>query len=206
MSVTASNFVARKYDVQRLKGRMYMQREAAPLPRRVAIVGSFDTRLDFDLVRDVAGRLPDVDFRLHGWVHEDDPRVAQALLELRDSAANVHHFSAYANDELGEILEDCSVGLVPYDPAYHINRHVNPDKIYHYLRAGLEVVSTPIPQAVRMAPLVHVARDGEAFAERIRGILAGETRRNRSEQTREFTWPQRWRDLEEIVRRCREAS
>ncbi len=44
-----------------------------------------------------------------------------------------------------------------------MTRNVNPIKLREYLAAGLPVVSTPLPEAVRYAPDVLVAQDRESF-------------------------------------------
>jgi hypothetical protein len=179
-----------------------LTRDAAS-PPRVAIVGSLDRRIDFALLRDLAALLPDVEFHLHGWVHENDPETARLTRELCEGAGNVHYHGAYRNEDLSRILEGCSIGLVPYDAHYHVNRYVNPDKLYHYLRAGLEVVSTPIPQAERMSSRVHHPRDATGFATCIRDLLAGRNHRNPDAAGGAFGWEERWRDLDRIIHRVR---
>jgi hypothetical protein len=173
------------------------------LPPRVAIVGSLDRRIDFGLLRDLAALLPDVEFHLHGWVHEQDPETARLTQQLCEGAENFRYHGAYRNEELAGILEGCSIGLVPYDTDYHVNRYVNPDKLYHYLRAGLEVVSTPIPQAVRMSAHVHHAPDAASFAACIRELLAGRNHKNLDPAAGGFGWQERWCDLDRIIRDVR---
>ena len=45
------------------------------------------------------------------------------------------------NDDLPAILGQFRVGLLPYRVGHPMTDHVNPDKLHHYLNAGLEVVA-----------------------------------------------------------------
>ena len=89
MSVTASNFVARKYDVQRLKGRMYMQREAAP---RHFTVGGHGKRLVSVIVEDHEMYVTD---------STDD--------ELRAASGTTAHYLHVIS------VPNCAGGPVPFD-------------------------------------------------------------------------------------------
>ena len=80
-----------------------------------------------------------------------------ALIERRP---NVSFRGPYINDNLPAILGQFRVGLLPYRVGHLMTDHVNPDKLHHYLNAGLEVVAAPIPAARRLERYLHLVTTG----------------------------------------------
>ena len=65
-------------------------------------------------------------------------------------------------DDLPTILGRFRTGLLPYRVGHPMTDHVNPDKLHHYLSAGLEVVASPIPAARRLKRYLHLmTTDGD---------------------------------------------
>jgi hypothetical protein len=87
--------------------------------------------------------------------------------------------------------------VVPYKTRYRKTKHVNPNKAYHYLNAGLEVIASPIPQIMRLREYVHIADAGDDFA----CILDELCRSPRacSWPYEDYTWDKRWQELQEVA-------
>ena len=172
--------------------------------REVAIVASFDQRLDFALLADLLDRLPDVRFHFHGWVRSDQRRVRARFDSLLERANATYH-GAYENAALEGLLSGYRIGLLPYATTNRLNLFVNPEKIYHYLQSGMEVIATPIPQALRMQACIHLAANSIEFANRIESLLDGKELKCPPQTGQRFHWSQRWpelrRHLEQIERR-----
>jgi hypothetical protein len=160
----------------------------------VAIVASFDSRFDFDFAECVIDQLAEVDFHVHGWISDDNPEIAARFAKFAERQ-NVYYHGPYKNTDLENLLEPYSIGLLPYSTSNWISQFVNPEKIYHYLQAGMEVVSTPIPQAKRMQAYVHIAATPREFASCICSLLRGENHKNEVVSERNFHWSVRWRQL-----------
>ncbi len=164
--------------------------------RDVALIASFDNRLDFELITQVIELLPDVRFHFHGWV-QDQLNGVRARFEALCRHENVVYHGPYQNSELDTLLAPYRIGLIPYAVSNQINRYVNPDKIYHYLRAGMEVVATPIPQALRMQEYVHLASTAAEFASRVSALLSGSERKRPAHLGSRFHWSERWPTLKD---------
>lgn len=166
-----------------------------PISSRVAVMSSFDKRFDGEWLRRLAMLLPEVEFHLHGWVHHANSVMARELENLVEACPNLTYFGAYRNVDLAPILSRYHTGILPYRAQHPLTRYINPDKIYHYLCAGMEVVSTPIPQASKMLEYIHVCREPESAAETIRLILGAKLRKNPGDLHTRFNWTVRWHEL-----------
>jgi len=164
----------------------------------VAVVASFDNRLDFELLERLLELLPNVQFHFYGWVRTECPGVDERLHALCQRA-NAEYHGPYANAELDTILARFRVGLIPYATTNRVNQYVNPDKIYHYLRAGMEVVATPIPQARRMQDCVHLAATASEFASRIETLLGGKEGKHPGQLGSRFHWSERWSSFRDFL-------
>jgi len=77
---------------------------------------------------------------------------------------------------------------------------INPDKYYLFLQAGLEVISTDIPQARRMEQRLHVAHSARDAVEIAHRIEREPAFRKNACWDADFTWAKRARDFIDIVR------
>lgn len=164
----------------------------------VAIVASFDDRLDFDLLEQLLRLMPKVHFHFHGWVKDSAPDVKKRFESLCQ-CSNVRYHGPYENAELESLLSSYRIGLLPYSTSNRINQYVNPEKIYHYLRAGMEVIATPIPQARRMEPHLHLVDSASACADRINALLAGRGGKHPGQLGSRFHWSERWPPLRDYL-------
>ena len=130
--------------------------EPAEVPaNHLVYVGSIDSRVDFEWLDALASHAITLD--IYGRVHEAAPYINHHLNGFIRSYKNVTFKGSYDNDNLPSILAQYKIGIAPYKVNHTMTDHINPDKIYHYLNAGLEVLATPIPQARRMAQFIHLA-------------------------------------------------
>jgi hypothetical protein len=95
------------------------------------------------------------------------------------------------------ILGQFRVGLLPYRVGNQLTEHVNPDKLHHYLNAGLEVVACPIPAARRLERYLHLATTSGDWATVLRNLR--ETRLQGSWPRESNTWDRRWAELVSLV-------
>jgi hypothetical protein len=161
----------------------------------VLIIASFDGRFDLDFVTRVAALRPEMHFHLHGWVRGD---LAEKFQVLRDVLPNLHLHGAYTTADLPAILGAYRVTLAPYFADSLLTRYIDPLRFYHCLNAGLEVVSTDIPQARFMRRWVHVVRDPGDCGETLDAIQAGKLAKQPGYTP--ITWEQRVSRLLYILR------
>jgi hypothetical protein len=169
---------------------------AAP-DNEVLIIASFDERFDFDFVGDLARSSPGLRFHLHGWSRPGDTTTQTQIVALAALHINVRYFGPYTMADLPCILSRYRISVAPYRTDTELTYYIDPLRFYHCLNAGLEVVSTDIPQARFMAKHVHVVSDATACAETLAAIRAGTLAKQRAYTP--ITWEQRADRLIEII-------
>lgn len=140
---------------------------AIPRPR-LAYVGHVSLRLDLPLLAEVARARPEWSLVLLGSVWE---RGCEAEMANLRALPNVHFLPPREGPAVPAYLVACDVGLMPY----RINQEtesVSPLKLYEYLAAGLPVVSTDVPAAREVVPLVSIAAGSKGWVEAIASALA----------------------------------
>jgi hypothetical protein len=164
--------------------------------RKMVYIGSVDRRVDFQWLDALAAN--DVTIDIFGSIHDvaaaETQHQLNALLRRR---GNVSFRGPYENDDLPTILGHFRVGLLPYQVGHPLTEHVNPDKLHHYLNAGLAVVAAPIPAARRLKRYLHlVTRRGDWAA-----VLStlGTTRLHEDWPRDSWTWDRRWAELVDLV-------
>lgn len=163
----------------------------------VLVLASIDERLDFGFLLSLASLRPDLTFHLHGWTRPDDLRTKRALEDACRRQPNIIYHGAYTSQDLPGILSRYRVTVAPYRAGSPLTRYIDPLRFYHCLNAGLEVISTPIPQARHMHHCMHVVEDPASCADVLTGVLAG--RLAKQPDYTPITWQQRAERLIEIV-------
>ncbi|MEE6263824.1 glycosyltransferase [Plantactinospora sonchi] len=160
-------------------------------------------KLDFDLLRALAVALRDKgELLLAGPVAAGGGGFDRELTELRRLGAT--YLGVLRVDELAEVAGRCTVGLVPY-ALNPYTTGVSPLKCYEYLAAGLDVVSTPVPdvrRAARETDFIGVADPVDDFVARVLGALTPKSDPEISARVgyaRDFGWRSRGAVLRDIV-------
>jgi hypothetical protein len=174
-----------------------------PLPasesasRRVLIVASFDQRFDFDFVSRLAIASPGTSFDLYGWTRPGDIQTAAQLTELTANHPNIDYRGPYSMADLPGILGRYLVAIAPYRTDTLLTRYIDPLRFYHCLNAGLEVISTNIPQARFMHRWVHVVSDASECAVTLAAVQQGLVAK--LPDYTPITWDQRAEKLTAII-------
>jgi hypothetical protein len=166
-------------------------------PADVLILTSFDERFDFDFMARLATLSAQTRFHIHGWTQNSDPGTLKRVSRLTCEHANVLYHGPYTTDDLPAILRSYWVTVAPYRTNSPRTRYIDPLRFYHCLNAGLEIISTDIPQARSIEPWIHIARDAEDCAETLKRIQAGVIFRQSSFVP--ITWNQRVLRLMDII-------
>jgi hypothetical protein len=164
----------------------------------VLIIASFDERFDFDFLSELAQACPNIRFHLHGWTRPDDMSTMAQITSIDAHHANIQYHGPYKMADLPAILGSYRISVAPYRTDTLLTRYIDPLRFYHCLNAGLEVVSTDIPQARYMRDWVHVVPDVAACADALRAIQSGALAKQPAYSP--ITWEQRADRLVEILR------
>jgi hypothetical protein len=165
---------------------------------RIVVTASFDDRTDFVLLDAIAQAAPEMTIDLYGAVYDNEPGILSALDRLTAMHSNVRYYGRFDMDRIGEILSDYAVGLVPYRTAFGMTRFINPDKLFHYLCAGLEIIASPIPAVRCFRPYLYEAADAPAVVSALHRIRNGE-RRNPGDLYESLNWRVRSQEFLRMV-------
>ncbi len=165
--------------------------------RKMVYIGSIDRRVDFEWLDALAAN--DLTIDIFGSIHTvgtaETQQQLDALIERRHN--NVSFYGPYENDDLPAILGQFRVGLLPYRVGHPMTDHVNPDKLHHYLNAGLEVVASPIPAARRLERYLHLMTTGGDWATVLSDLRTGRLQESWPRESN--TWDRRWAELVNLV-------
>lgn len=162
---------------------------------KIVVTAYYDRRTDFRLLQSVAQAAPDLVIDLYGAIYNNDAATTGAIARLTASCKNVRYRGRFELHDLQDILDNYVIGLVPYRAADVMTRFINPDKMFHYLCAGLEVLTTPVPAARYSAPYVHMVDDTSAALSAIHRVTALGERRNPGNLHETYNWYRRAREL-----------
>jgi glycosyltransferase involved in cell wall biosynthesis len=136
--------------------------EIARLPRPViGFHGLIADWVDVDLLAHVARSFPEGSLALVGKTTTDVSRL--------DQLPNVHLLGRKPYAELPAYCKGFDVALNPFR-LNELTLNSNPLKVREYLAAGLQVVSTPVPEVVRLKHC-RIAADPDEFAREIKRAL-----------------------------------
>jgi hypothetical protein len=161
---------------------------------------AFDGRFDFELVRRIAELASELKIHLYGRVASDDPAITDEFDKLRTRHPNLIYHGEYRPTDVDAILANFGIGFTPYVTGCQLTDFINPDKYYLFLKSGMEVISTDIPQARRMKDRIHIARSAHEVLALAAQIRADASFRKNKEGGNEFDWEQRADELIQLAR------
>ena len=161
---------------------------------------AIDGRFDFDLVTQLAALAPETKVYLYGRVSAGKPKLASDLSELCAKRPNIVYQGEYRVADLASILARFAIGFTPYVTNSTLTDFINPDKYYLFLKNGLEVISTDIPQARRMENRVHIARSAHEVLMLMARIKSDPSFQKNTDRGREFDWETRADEFIRLVR------
>lgn len=167
---------------------------------KIVVTAYYDRRTDFRLLQSVATAAPDLVLDLYGGIYGNDAATIEAIARLTSSCKNVRYRGRFELHDLQEILDNYVIGLVPYCAADVMTRFINPDKLFHYLCAGLEVLTTPVPAARYLVPYVHIVDDTSAVVSAIHRVTALGERRNPGHLHETYNWYRRAHEFCDAIR------
>ncbi len=168
-----------------------------PAPRIVFTGAIVQTKLDFDLLIELARARPAWSFALVGPIGPGDPRTDVSALVAEP---NIHLLGARAYSELPDVLRAADAGLIPY-AHNELTQSIFPMKVYEYLAAGRPVISTPLP-ALQGVAEVATAPDAKGIAGLLDKALADDDPERRAERSRvaaSHSWEQRLQEIEAAI-------
>jgi glycosyltransferase involved in cell wall biosynthesis len=119
--------------------------------------------IDLDLIRFIADSRPEWDVVVIGKVVTD--------IRIFDGARNIHMLGRKPYQLLPNYAKAFDVAIVPF-AVNELTLAANPLKMREYLAAGLPVVSTALPEAVRMKHVLRIGQHKLDFLNQIESIVS----------------------------------
>lgn len=152
--------------------------------------------VDFELIKRTAEHFKDGSVVLIGKITVD----AEKKIKILDKVPNIHFLGRKPYAELPNYCKAFDVALNPFE-INELTLAANPLKVREYLAAGLQVVSTDIPE-IRVLDNVLAGVDHEDFIAKIGEILANpKARAEVSDAIRHESWDAKIDELREIMAR-----
>ncbi|HLK68133.1 MAG TPA: glycosyltransferase [Bryobacteraceae bacterium] len=149
--------------------------------------------VDLEVIRYLAVSRPKWSFLMIGEVHTD-------ISGLRD-LHNVHLLGRRGYASLPAYCKAFDVAILPF-VVNELTVAANPLKLREYLAAGLPVVATPLPEVMKLHPLVRMAQTPSDFLHQIEDLLK-EGRRGPDPAVSALmdreSWDQKVEELSKIV-------
>jgi len=158
------------------KNGIALPEEIAQIKRPVVgYFGVIDERIDLDLLKESAAKLPDVSFVMIG-----------PLAKIEDSdlpkGHNIHYLGMKSYDELPAYLKAFDIAMMPF-ALNDATKFISPTKTLEYMAAGKPIISTKIKDVVRdYSHCVQLVATSEEFCNSILEI-----QNNESEQEAHYT-------------------
>ncbi len=134
---------------------------------RIGLIGGIGPWVDLVFLRELAEAKPDVQIVMVGPVETD-------VSEL-ERLPNVHFLGRQPYASLPQFLAGFCATLVSF-VRNELTQGVNPIKVYEYLAADKQVISTPNYELLKISDMLWIAEDGRQAAEHLTRILNGERR------------------------------
>jgi glycosyltransferase involved in cell wall biosynthesis len=169
--------------------------EIANLPRPIiGFHGLLADWVDYDLLAKVAEHFKEGSVVAVGKTTVDAEKVIKKIQGI----PNVHLLGRKPYADLPAYCKGFEVSLNPF-AINELTLAANPLKVREYLAAGLEVVSTAIPE-VEILEMCRIGRDHDGFIKEIEEALANpRSRQEISESVRAEGWEARVDELREIM-------
>lgn len=171
--------------------------EIANLPKPIiGFHGLLADWVDYELIKKIAGHFSGGSVVLIGKIAVD----AEKKIKILDAVPNVHFLGRKPYVELPAYCKGFDVALNPF-AINELTLAANPLKVREYLAAGLETVSTDIPE-VRVLENCRVGETHEEFISQIEEALENpRTREEISDSIENESWEAKVDELRGILKR-----
>lgn len=152
--------------------------------------------VDFELIKKIAAHFKNGSIVLIGKIAVD----AEQKVKILDGISNVHFLGRKPYANLPAYCKGFDVSLNPFI-INDLTLAANPLKVREYLAAGLQVVSTDIPE-VRILEHCRIGKTHEEFIEQIEKALANpQSKTEISDSIKRESWDAKIDELREIMAR-----
>lgn len=166
----------------------------------IGYMGKIQDRVDFDLIEKIAKTYNQIRILIIGPIYSQKKKAKM----IKKKYKNVVFMGDIHYDELPKEMQKIDIGIIPHKVDNFTNS-MNPLKIYEYLAAGKQVVTTEIAGTNFSSDYVYIAKDDLEFVELIKKAIKNyENNSKISEDVRntikkEFLWEYKVKEILENI-------
>jgi SAM-dependent methyltransferase/glycosyltransferase involved in cell wall biosynthesis len=153
--------IQRQLDVIPSEIRKIKNKTTRPI---VGYFGALATWVDYDLIRYIATKRPDLEFVLIGWDYDGSLDKSGILI-----IENIHYLGVIEYSKLPNYAIWFDICMLPFS-LNSITHATSPIKLFEYMALGKPIISTPINEALKYKSVI-VATDKDQFLEKINAAL-----------------------------------
>jgi len=165
----------------------------------VGYYGVIDERIDLELLKTIAEKMPEVNFVMIGPVVKIDPGHLPV-------AGNLHYTGMKPYNQLPNYLKGFDIAMMPF-ALNNATKFISPTKTLEYMAANKPVVSTPVYDVVRdYSDCIAVVKNAEEWCDAINTILK-RTEAEKIKQQGQFeailnntSWDETVNKMQEIIK------
>lgn len=190
-------FISSAADIKLFQSTSEIHPQITQFPSpRLGIIGTFDARLDTQLLIHIAQSHPNWHLVLIGHTRPGLKHFDELL-----GISNVHWLGSQPFLSLVNWMNGMDVLLIPYI-VNQLTQYINPLKVYEYLAVGKPIVSTDLPEIRSLAHLVDITQSNNMFIEAINKALIEDSTSKVNERRRvafKHDWDDRVNTMWELI-------
>ncbi len=132
----------------------------------IGFLGTFDDRIDLDLLKLLVKELPEIQLMIVGRVLDTKAKIE---LEQYD---NVLFTGPKTTDEIPDVVAKFDIGIIPF-VKNKFTRNIYPMKINEYLAMGIPVITTDFASLSEFGKIIYLAKTDREFIKRIKHAIDG---------------------------------
>lgn len=189
------NWVSNGVDIDYFTSAFKTEKSEKPV---IGYVGKIQDRVDFDLVEKCLKEFKDCRFVFLGPAYSQQARIS----ELDSKYSNIEFTGDVHYNELPEKMKEFDIAVIPHK-VDSFTKSMNPLKLYEYLAAGKQVVSTPVAGVDGISDNVYIAGDYSGFTENLKMAVSriGAVSCNAIAETipQEYTWKNKSEHILDLI-------
>ncbi|OFZ16178.1 MAG: hypothetical protein A2X86_13935 [Bdellovibrionales bacterium GWA2_49_15] len=132
--------------------------------KKICYFGLIDERCDQELLITLARAIPDALLTI----------IGEAVCDISGlhKCSNIMFQGRVTYENLPGVIKDQDYFILPYY-INELTENINPLKIKEYMATGRPVISTPLPEVVKLGAFVYIADSHEKFVYIIKGLITG---------------------------------
>lgn len=132
----------------------------------IGYIGAIDNWFDFDIIRDISVKYPDISIVLVGPIFHNVKNDIDKLKKYH----NIFFIGKRPHEILPNYLRAFDICIIPFK-INDLTVSVNPVKLYEYMASGKNIVSIDLPEVSKYGDIIHIAKNKKEFIDHIGNVL-----------------------------------